>query len=301
MATAATRVGTQPPAVKCRICGRPSLRGSKLCDECVAAVKRARHMSTLGSELLPQAGPRRSASLRAMRVPRSPSTRSSWIPATPAAWGVLVAFTVFGAAVVGTAFLAVQEISEQALKGQIPPSASEPSATRPNILPHAHDGAVGATGIPAMEKAPVEPIAPVPVEPPRAEAPTPVVESPQVTPPPEKRAPRKVATETRKKPATRAVPAATDTAVESKATIAGQATIAAPKPAIAAPSPTAAPAPAPPVPDRWETMNAALAACSRETLLGGVMCTERVRYQFCEGFWGQVPQCRAATRPGSSR
>jgi hypothetical protein len=47
-------------------------------------------------------------------------------------------------------------------------------------------------------------------------------------------------------------------------------------------------------------MNAALAACTRETFLAGVMCTERVRYQYCEGFWGQVAQCRAAT-PGSGR
>ncbi len=296
MAMAATQVGTQSPAVKCRICGRPSLRGSKLCDECVAAVKRARHLNTLGSEILPQAGPRRSASLRPVRVSRSPSTPSSWIPTTPAAWGVLIAFTVFGAAVVATAFLAVQEISEQALKGQIPPSVSEPSTARPNILPQAPDGMAGATGIPATEKAPAEPIVPAPVEPPHAEAPTPVIESPQVTPLPEKRVPRKAATETQKKPSTRPVPAVTDSAGESKPTIAALEPV-----AVAPSSPAAAPAPARVAPDRWETMNAALAACSRETLFAGVMCTERVRYQFCEGFWGQVPQCRAATRPGSSR
>ena len=295
MAMAAARVGTQPPAVKCRICGRPSLRGVKLCDECVAAVKRARHVNTLASEFMPQAGPRRSPPLRAAREStRPPSTRWSWMPTKPAAWGVLVAFTVFGAAVVGTAFLAVQEISDGAPNGRIPPSASEPSAARPNILPQAPD-ATGATGTPATERAATERLAPAPVEAPHAEASTPVVESLQVTPLPEKHPPRKAATETRKKPSTRAVPAATDTAGESKATIA------APKPAEVAPPPAAAPAPAPPVPDRWDTMNAALAACSQETLLAGLMCTERVRYQFCEGFWGQVPQCRAATRPGTSR
>src|SRR5262252_7640184 len=167
MPMAASRVGTQPPVVKCRICGRPSLQGAKLCDQCVAAVKRARHVNTLTSEFLPQAGPRRSASLRAVRVPtRAPSTRWSWIPTKPAGWGVLGAFAVFGAAVVGTAFLAVQEISERAPKGQIPPSASEPSGTRANtnILPQAHGPAAGAAGIPAMERGPAERVAPAPVE-----------------------------------------------------------------------------------------------------------------------------------------
>ena len=295
MAMAAARVGAQPPVVKCRICGRPSLQGAKLCDECIAAVKRARHVNTLGSEFIPQAGPRRSSHLRAAREStRSPSTRWSWIPTKPAAWGVLVAFTVFGAAVVGTAFLAVQEISDGASKGQFPPSAGEPAAARPNILPQA-PAATGATRTPAPERVATERLAPAPVEAPQADASTPAVESVQVTLLPEKPSPRKAATEARKKPSTRAVPGATDTTGESKATIA------APAPAKVAPPPVAAPAPARPVPDRWETMNAALAACSSETLLAGVMCTERVRYQFCEGFWGQVPQCRAATRPGSFR
>ena len=295
MAMAAARVGAQPPVVKCRICGRPSLRGSKLCDECVAAVKRARHVNTLTSEFVPQAGPRRSSPVRAVRdSTRSPSTRWSWMPTKPAAWGVLVAFTVFGAAVVGTAFLAVQEISDRSPKGRIPPSASEPSAARPNILPQAPD-ATSATGAPATLRAATERLAAAPVEAPHAEASAPVVESLQVTPLPEKHPPRKAAMETRKKPSPRAVPAQTDSGGESKATIA------APEPAEVAPPPAAAPAPAPRAPDRWETMNAALAACSQETLLAGVMCTERVRYQFCEGFWGQVSQCRAATRPGLSR
>jgi hypothetical protein len=106
--------------------------------------------------------------------------------------------------------------------------------------------------------------------------------------------PRKAMTETRKKAPSRTSAAAPEAAGESKSTIA-------PAETVSAPAPAPAPAPEPPVPDRWEAMNAALAVCSRETLLAGVMCTERVRYQYCEGFWGQVPQCRAATRPGSSR
>jgi hypothetical protein len=59
--------------------------------------------------------------------------------------------------------------------------------------------------------------------------------------------------------------------------------------------------PEPPVPDRWETMSAAIATCARENFFSGIVCAERVRFQYCEGFWGQVPQCQAGTRPGTPR
>src|SRR5262245_39023276 len=120
MPIAAARVGKQPPAVKCRICGHPSLRGAKLCDECVAAVKRARHVNTIASEFLPQPRPGARANLP-LRGPRPSARRRSapwsWIPTKPAGWGVLIAFTVFGAAVAATAYLAVEEIAELEPKG----------------------------------------------------------------------------------------------------------------------------------------------------------------------------------------
>ena len=54
-------------------------------------------------------------------------------------------------------------------------------------------------------------------------------------------------------------------------------------------------------PDRWEAMIAAITRCSRESFLTGVVCSERVRLQYCDGYWGEVPQCRGATRPDTSR
>ncbi len=54
-------------------------------------------------------------------------------------------------------------------------------------------------------------------------------------------------------------------------------------------------------PDRWESLNAALVRCSRENFLAGIVCSERARLEYCDGFWGQVPQCRGATRPETSR
>ena len=57
------------------------------------------------------------------------------------------------------------------------------------------------------------------------------------------------------------------------------------------------PAPAPPVvrdvprPDPWQPMNDALARCPRDEMSGRMMCEQRVRTRYCDGQWGQVPQC----------
>lgn len=46
-------------------------------------------------------------------------------------------------------------------------------------------------------------------------------------------------------------------------------------------------------PTRWQSMDEALAACS-----GGfferVLCRQRTRIAFCDGYWGRVPQCATA-------
>ena len=57
----------------------------------------------------------------------------------------------------------------------------------------------------------------------------------------------------------------------------------------------AAPAPPPPpVTDRWQNMRDALTQCDREGILGGLICGQRVRVQYCEGYWGKVAQCPGA-------
>ena len=291
----AARVGAPSASVRCRICGRPSLRGEKLCDQCVAAVKRARHVNTVTSEFLPLPGPGRRANLP-LRAPRSSlrprSARWSWIPTKPAGWGALIAFSVFGAAVAGTAYLAVQEIAEQGLKGHM--ASPDPAALHANVSQATIGTPPRMSGAPAAENAPPQRAA----KPEFAETPPSpevAVEPPQATPFPEKPVPRKTVTVHRTKPSTR------NNAASGEGEGGNKAANAAPEPAEAVAPPALALAPEPPVADRWETMNAALAACSRESFLAGLTCTERVRYQYCEGYWGQVPQCRAATRPGSSR
>ncbi len=55
-----------------------------------------------------------------------------------------------------------------------------------------------------------------------------------------------------------------------------------------------APSPPRPVPDQWQTMRDALTSCDREGGLGGFICGQKVRVQYCDGYWGKVSQC-----PGS--
>ena len=60
----------------------------------------------------------------------------------------------------------------------------------------------------------------------------------------------------------------------------------APAPVLEAP-----PQPRPAPPDRWQLMADAIARCSREDFISGVICEQRVRIDYCDGYWGQVAQC----------
>jgi len=76
-------------------------------------------------------------------------------------------------------------------------------------------------------------------------------------------------------------------------------------PPIAAPMPPA-PAPQPPVrtaqqatsvaaaapvPDHWAQFAEDLHRCERESFLSRVVCDQRVRLRYCDGYWGKVAQC----------
>lgn len=62
-----------------------------------------------------------------------------------------------------------------------------------------------------------------------------------------------------------------------------------PPPAAVAPAPALAPAP--PVQDRWAQMSEELQRCQKESLFSRVVCDQRVRLRFCDGYWGKVSQC----------
>jgi hypothetical protein len=44
-------------------------------------------------------------------------------------------------------------------------------------------------------------------------------------------------------------------------------------------------------PDRWQQMREAMARCAGDNFFKRVACEQGVGQQFCEGFWGKVPQC----------
>ena len=46
--------------------------------------------------------------------------------------------------------------------------------------------------------------------------------------------------------------------------------------------------------DRWEQMHQAMVRCAREEFLTRFVCEQRVGRQYCEGYWGTVPQCPGA-------
>ena len=46
-----------------------------------------------------------------------------------------------------------------------------------------------------------------------------------------------------------------------------------------------------PAPDRWQVMSDQIVRCGRDGFLAGVICEQRVRIKYCEGYWGSAPQC----------
>jgi len=65
--------------------------------------------------------------------------------------------------------------------------------------------------------------------------------------------------------------------------------------APAKPAPVVAAAPAAAAePDRWQMYADAMGRCGREDFFKRFTCEQRARLHYCEGYWGQVPQCPSA-------
>jgi hypothetical protein len=71
-----------------------------------------------------------------------------------------------------------------------------------------------------------------------------------------------------------------------------------PEPEPVAPTVAAAPAAAPvpevretPRPDALQLMQEGLARCATGSIVDRMYCDQRVRREYCDGRWGQVPQC----------
>ena len=287
MGVTGTLVAAESLSVKCRICGRHAPRGAKLCAQCKAALKRARQVPTVVSRFLPLSvsglvsngrdGGRRRA---------SPALHAPWfaVPTVPGTWGACTAIALFGMAVAVTGYFAVQEIEDDANRvGAVAVGLHAPVA-EPRSAP-----ATGITETPAS-RTPAETDETAPdayAGAARALTPAPVAPKPYS---------RIVAADSKAArpglPSSDAGPQTPSGESEAARGLADEAGASAPMATVA----SAAIADAPSVPDRWQAMNAELARCSRENFIAGVLCDQRTRWQYCEGYWGHVPQCRAAIR-----
>jgi hypothetical protein len=265
----------------CTICGKPSLPGAMLCAPCKAALKRARYV-TVQEDMRPSSvidvrrKPRHARSPGPAAAPRSapeavpPQKRAGFPPPTVSpspdvrlGRRIFIGIFVVASAMGGASYFGQRELGahpgDTASVPEVP--ASEP----------VRDPAGGVTE-PRKEEA--------------ALPPTPVaarVAVPQTQPAPAAAVPAK-----RVKPSARAAVA---TAYEP---FEGPNVVREPEKVAAAPAPALPP---PPVPDRWQNMRDAQAQCDREGLLSGLICGQRVRMQYCDGYWGKVAQCQGANVP----
>jgi hypothetical protein len=269
--------------MKCLICGRLSLPGAKLCLDCKAARKRA-FDATVTQPLLAAAGvagatrgrpsaprllkPSQSgpdAARRAAKLALAAQAKSKIADAVAAEasprragrWPIVIGAVCLVVAVAGY-FGHWFGGTKSDTFAVVPERPAVESPTAPSIAPASTPGAIAspsaaATPVPAGSAAAiVEP--PIPAT--KGDAP---------------KRPRR----TEKAP------------------------VAPPPPEPAPPPPVVVAAPAPPPPvvreaprvDPFQAMNDAIARCPRDDISGRASCEQRLRAQYCEGHWGQVPQC----------
>jgi hypothetical protein len=243
----------------CTICHGPRLPGTRLCGPCKAALKRAR-LETV-SDLVPLPSrataeaetARRRAKAAAAAAAHSAAPRRRRRLLTPV-------FVLAGAALVAGGYLALR------IAGPIveSPVVSVPRAPRSVPLPAVPTPRTEAPVVVVGSAA--KPLAEPPVALPHGAS--------GVSPP--RSAQKRVA------PAPAALGAPVDRFP------------AATEPVVVAPVAAAdlvPPAREAPAPDRWQVMADQIARCGREGFLAGVVCEQRVRLKYCEGYWGVAAQC----------
>jgi hypothetical protein len=257
----------------CRICHGPRLPGARLCGPCKAALKRARQ-ETVSEALSPpgiaaeqvKAARRRKKSLPAP-PPASPA-RTRWLlPALAIALPALLAGGYLAQWLAHSAAAHAPSVAVPApVTTPAPAVAQPPARTVSGGDSAAREAKPGAT-------------TPAPTP---AAGPHPVILNAPIRP-------------AQKRPVESAAVANAIAAARFEGT--GEPAVTPPAPVVEAPPPVVE---APP-PDRWQVMSAAIARCGREDFIASVICEQRVRFQYCEGQWGQVPQCPSAVNKEYSR
>ncbi len=262
--------------MKCLICGRVSLPGAKLCPDCSSARKRA-FAATVTQPLLDAAGsgrhgrqllrPSQSVAATARRTaersmqPKPPVDQPVVAPSRRMEMVFLsagcVAILLIGAYVARQIHNS-RQLDEPPVAGQAALAGTDARATSVSVVPPAlAPKAVGQMPTPA------------------ATAAMPEMES---SPVPAKSEPAK-----RANSRPRSAPVEATTAPADPAP---------PPPVIAvAPAPVPPAAREAPKPDALQLMKDGLARCATGNIIDRILCDQRVRREYCDGRWGQVPEC----------
>ncbi len=249
--------------MSCTICGRSVLPGAKLCVQCRKALKRARQETVSQLEPMPRRTKANSADKGDRFDVRGGLVRGAraWpyrmrIPASLVALGIVVVTT-------GYFFSHLRgAVADQ-------PEAEGPGSSQKTLTGGAYVP-LPVTPLPSREAPPAE-LTVQAVGPDAVPAPT-IAAKPAVPRPAKAARPRDPAVAA-EPPTTRFEP---------------------PPPPVASAPPQPDMTPKPVVPDRWQLLSEAIARCAGEGFLGGVICEQRARWQYCEGSWGKVAQCPGA-------
>lgn len=287
---------------KCAICGQRTERGS-FCSDCRAALKRARDETVSQFQMRPAmalagAGTRsqRASPRRPKEHPRPQIVRAveaveavESAPATDAAatsfvW-IIVALMVMVVAYVGYRLLqATADAPELSVVAALP--AGSETLAAPTVRETQLGLGVQEESAGMAKRVGVAP--PVPVDP----SLEPRIAVASIHP---RLAPRSArALSVRELPGSvrSAANPAPSTKPGSETAIVAETVL--PEPVVAAKAGMPPAAGGQTSPEKWERMDMALRACANESLLGSVVCEQKVRWQYCGREWGQLPQC-----PGS--
>ena len=268
--------------MKCRICVRECPPGAKICRDCAAARKRA-FAATVTQPLLAAAGaPSLSQPRFAPRPIRRPHAKRAALASSETTLAasatdrdsppvhVSVKWLLFGVAIATTIVIVVIKILASGSGQAIDATSDAEKAVTAALVPLDPDPARAFSGD-RLDTAGVAASKPVPRE----------------ATLPDKKTDAGAAA---KSAATKATGRRIAGKVEAPKAVPTEPP--APKPEPVAAAPRIPPSRAIEAPrDPWQAMNEGLSRCARENFFSRVACEQRLRLQYCENYWGTVPQC----------
>jgi hypothetical protein len=256
----------------CRLCGQLSTGPDGLCSDCTRALTRARD----GSAAVRKGPPIAPAGRRRLNRINLTLPVSSGLAATSApgrVWGRLLVWGALAVVVVAIVALGSGGVTSNRAHGA---SAVDRAPRITAVLPY------GAQGDPDAADAETGFVAAHPNDPDPFKTP-----APRTRPAPARasapRSPPSAPAGTAGGASTR--PAAVDARVRNSAGLAASDSDRPAQLAQASVPPTAM------TRDDGQALASALEKCVGETFLAGVICEQKARLRYCEGKWGQVPQC----------